>query len=140
MSRCKSWGGSSVFEWPCCVCSQTRLGPGPRQQGRQVQEVGFPPGTKWRAAAGRSAQAQRGRLGCLLSRARDGVPQQAWFPWLCAERMNALEKGVARKERPAEEGVGRRQDDRRLEAGKASSLYLVDLFSLLLFFKRCRRV
>jgi|SRR5580693_6456667 hypothetical protein len=23
-------------------CSQTRLGPGPRQQGRQVQEVGFP--------------------------------------------------------------------------------------------------
>jgi hypothetical protein len=35
-------GGSSVFEWLCCVCSQTRLGPGPRQQGRQVQEVGFP--------------------------------------------------------------------------------------------------
>src|SRR5258708_18311379 len=30
---------SSVFEWPCCVCSQTRLGPGPRQQGRHVQEV-----------------------------------------------------------------------------------------------------
>src|ERR1700684_4590212 len=42
MSRCKSWGGSSVFEWLCCVCSQTRLGPGPRQQGRQVQEEGFP--------------------------------------------------------------------------------------------------
>jgi hypothetical protein len=37
-----SWGGSSVFEWLCCVCSQTRLGPGPRQQGRQVQEEGFP--------------------------------------------------------------------------------------------------
>jgi hypothetical protein len=28
----------------------------------------------------KSAQAKRGRLGCLLSRARDGVPQQAWFP------------------------------------------------------------
>ena len=42
MSRCKSWGDSSVFEWLCCVCSQTRLGPGPRQQGRQVQEEGFP--------------------------------------------------------------------------------------------------
>jgi hypothetical protein len=26
----------------CCVCLQTRLGPGPRQQGRQVQEVGCP--------------------------------------------------------------------------------------------------
>src|SRR5271163_2884502 len=98
-------GGSSGFEWPCCVCLQTRLGPGPRQQGRQVQEAGFPPGTKWRAAAGRSAQAQRGRLGCLLSRARDGVPQQAWFPWLFAERMNdcicfrgrALREGTARR-------------------------------------------
>src|ERR1700728_4593423 len=42
MSQCKSWGDSSVFEWLCCVCSQTRLGPGPRQQGRQVQEEGFP--------------------------------------------------------------------------------------------------
>ncbi len=31
------------FEWLCCVCSQTRLGPGPRQQGRQVQEEGSPP-------------------------------------------------------------------------------------------------
>src|ERR1700709_510232 len=27
------------FKWLCCVCSQTRLGPGPRQQGRQVQAV-----------------------------------------------------------------------------------------------------
>ncbi len=35
-------GGSSAFEWLCCVCSQTRLGPGPRQPGRQVQEEGFP--------------------------------------------------------------------------------------------------
>ena len=35
--------GSSVFEWSCCVCSQTRLGPGLRQQGRQVQEGGAPP-------------------------------------------------------------------------------------------------
>jgi hypothetical protein len=132
-----------VFEWLCCVCSQTRLGPGPRQQGRQVQEEGFPTlGTErsaeWRGVAQRrSAQAKRGRLGCLLSRARDGVPQQAWFPWLCAERMSALGGGHCGKERPAEEGVGRRQRDRRLEAGrKHRSLYLVDLLSLLLFFKR----
>src|ERR1700761_4840884 len=28
----------------------------------------------------RSAQAQRGRLGCLLSRARGRASQQVWFP------------------------------------------------------------
>jgi hypothetical protein len=33
----------SVFEWLRCVCSQTRLGPGPRQQGRQVQGEGYLP-------------------------------------------------------------------------------------------------
>jgi hypothetical protein len=32
--------------------------------------------------------------------------------------MNALEKGVWGKERPAEKGFGRRQHDRRLEAGR----------------------
>src|SRR5258708_9138249 len=69
-------GCSSVFEWLCCVCSQTRLGPGPRQQGRQVQEEGFPTleterSAEWRGVAQRrSAQAKRGRLGCLLLRAR----------------------------------------------------------------------
>jgi hypothetical protein len=74
MSRCKSWGGSSVFEWLCCVCPQTRLGPGPRQQGRQVQEAGFPPleRSDQRSVGGvaqrRSAQAKRGRPGCLFSR------------------------------------------------------------------------
>ena len=129
--------GSSGFEWPCCVCLQTRLGPGPRQQGRQVQEAGFPPGTKWRAAAGRSAQAQRGRLGCLLSRARDGVPQQACFPWLCAERMNALGEGVAGRNGP----LRRVSEDGSVIAGwrlGGSLLPLLDLLSLLLFFKRCR--
>src|SRR3984885_14571419 len=81
---------SSVFEWPCCVCSQTRLGPGPRQQGWQVQEVGFP--TRNEVEGGRRpvcTSAAR-KIGVPLARARDGVPQQAWLPWLCAERMNAL--------------------------------------------------
>ena len=62
--------GFSVFEWLCCVFSQTRLGPGPRQQGRQVQEEGYLPplqrsgsGTE-RAAAGRSAQAIGAPGGC----------------------------------------------------------------------------
>jgi hypothetical protein len=38
--RC-GWGWFLRFEWPCCVCSQTRLCPGPRQQGRQVQGEGY---------------------------------------------------------------------------------------------------
>jgi hypothetical protein len=43
--------------------------------------------------------------------------------------------GRCAKERPAEEGIGRRQRDRPLETGeKRRSLYLVDLLSLLLFF------
>ncbi len=32
-----SWGVFLAFQWLGCVCSQTRLGLGPRQQGRQVQ-------------------------------------------------------------------------------------------------------
>jgi len=35
-----SWGLLLALEWLCCVCSQTRLGPGPRQRGRQVQRCG----------------------------------------------------------------------------------------------------
>jgi hypothetical protein len=49
--------------------------------------------------------------------ARDGVPQHACFPRLCAERMNAFGEGRCGKERPAEEGAGRRQLDRRREQG-----------------------
>src|ERR1700722_7139137 len=71
MSQCKSWGDFSVFEWLCCVCPQTRLGSGPRQQGRQVQEEGFPTlGTErsaeWR---GRSAAG-----GCTSEARKIGVP------------------------------------------------------------------
>ena len=57
----------------------------------------------------RSAQAKRGRLGCLLSRARDGVPQQAWFPcisvkcrdcffWVPASRGGRCPPGKARRD------------------------------------------
>src|SRR3984957_2327296 len=40
---------SSVVEWLCCVCSQTCLGPGPRQRRPQVQEEASLPGMQWRA-------------------------------------------------------------------------------------------
>src|SRR6202789_1557617 len=73
---------SSVFEWLCCVCYQTRLGPGPRQRRRQVQEEGSLPSERSGegGAKRRSAQAKRGRLGCLL-RAPEAEPlRRAWFP------------------------------------------------------------
>jgi hypothetical protein len=59
-----------------------------------------------RAAKGRSAQAQRGRLGTLLARARDGVPQQVWFPRWARSARDAFGAGVAGRNRPAEEGDG----------------------------------
>ena len=35
-----------------------------------------------------------------LPRARDRAPQQACFPWLGAERMNALGEGIAERKGP----------------------------------------
>src|SRR3979490_1118017 len=71
----------------------------------------------------RSAQAQRGRLGCLLSRAREGVPQEAWFPCFArsAERRFRICSwgGRCGRERPAEEGAGRRWLHSRLQAGRS---------------------
>ena len=49
--------------------SQTRLGPGPRQQGRQVQGVGSLVCT---------SKARKMRV--PLARARGGAPQQVWLP------------------------------------------------------------
>src|SRR5271163_4090299 len=100
-------GGSSAFEWPCCVCSQTRLGPGPRQQGRQVQEVGFPTWNEVEGGRRPVCTSAARKIGVPLARARDGVPQQAWLPWLCMERMDAF-GGVAGCPRSGGDGrVGR---------------------------------
>src|SRR5260370_42483612 len=97
-------GASSVFEWPCCVCYQTRLGPGARQQGRQAQEVGFP--TRNEVEGGRRpvcTSAAR-KIGVLLARARDGVPQEGLVSLLCAERRRAFGVGVAGGKGPQRRG------------------------------------
>ncbi len=63
------------WPWPTPAGAASARGGVPHPWNGAVAE--------WRgggAAQRRSAQAQRGRLGCLLSRARDGVPQEAWFP------------------------------------------------------------
>src|ERR1700677_2895423 len=97
MSRCKSWCGFSVFEWLCCVCSQTRLGPGPRQQGRQVQEEGFPTlGTErlaeWRGrSAAEVCTSEARKIGVASCRAPGTeFPQQVWFPCISVKTQRLL--------------------------------------------------
>jgi hypothetical protein len=58
-----------------------------------VQEEGFPTlGTErlaeWRGRSAAEVCTSEARKigGCLLSRARDGVPQQAWFPCISVKR------------------------------------------------------
>src|SRR5271154_49694 len=72
---------SSVFEWPCCVCYQTRLGPGPRQRMRQVQEEGSLPGMQWRARQAVCTSAARKIRVPLVARQRQSL-SAAWFPCL----------------------------------------------------------
>jgi len=82
-------GGSSVFEWLCCVCSQTRLGHGPRHRGRQVQGVGK---VAFRPAAGRRKRIPGAARSFFhrLARARSGAPQQVWFPCWARSARNCI--------------------------------------------------
>ena len=121
--------GSSVFEWQCCVCSQTRLGHGPRHRGRQVQGVGK---VAFRPAAGRRKRIPGAARSFFhrLARARSGAPQQAWFPCWARNAGIALAfvlvGGVAgRPDRPAEVGA---EDAKQPQTGgdllPISSLYI----------------
>src|SRR5271156_593448 len=91
--------------------------PWPTPAGAASARGGFPTlGTERERSGGgvaqrRSAQAQRGRLGCLLSRARDGVPQEAWLPCFArsaGDRISLLQLhlgvGVAGGKGPARSG------------------------------------
>src|ERR1700722_5982698 len=90
-----------------CLLTNTPW-PWPTPAGAASARGGFPTlGTERERSGGgvaqrRSAQAKRGRLGCLLSRARDGVPQEAWFPCFArsAERCFVLRVGVAGRKGP----------------------------------------
>src|SRR6266568_3652296 len=82
-----------------CLLTNTPW-PWPTPAGAASARGGFPTLGSERERSGgggaqrRSAQAQRGRLGCLLSRARDGVPQEAWFP--CFARSAEIVFGALR--------------------------------------------
>jgi hypothetical protein len=79
-----------------CLLTNTPW-PWPTPAGAASARGGFPTlGTERERSGGgvaqrRSAQAKRGRLGCLLSRARDGVPQEAWFPKRSHSSASALQ-------------------------------------------------
>ncbi len=118
-----------------CLLTNTPW-PWPTPAGAASARGGFPTfGTERERSGGgvaqrRSAQAQRGRLGCLLSRARDGVPQEGLVTLLCAERRKMLcsSGGRCGRERPAEEGAGRRWLHSRLQAGRSLPPFLVVAF------------
>jgi hypothetical protein len=101
-----------------CLLTNTPW-PWPTPAGAASARGGFPTRNEVEGGSRRSAQAQRGRLGCLLSRARDGVPQEGLVTLLCAERRKMLcsSGGRCGRERPAEEGAGRRWLPSRLQAG-----------------------
>jgi len=69
------------FEWLCCVCSQTRLGAGPRQQGRPVQEEGSLPATKRRASAAKvcTSAARKIRVPLVARQGRSSL-RKVWLP------------------------------------------------------------
>ena len=90
MSRCESWGVPPFLNGCAVFAHKHALALAHASRGGKCKRWGSPPGTKWRAVAGRSAQAQRGRLGCLLSRARDGVPQRARFPCISVKRRDCF--------------------------------------------------
>ena len=107
-----------------CLFSQTRLGPGPRQRRRQVQEEGSLPSERSGegGAKRRSAQAKRGRLGCLL-RAPEAEPlRKTLVSLLGAERMRSyFVVAVAMGRRWVGTGPLRRvaKDAERLKMGRS---------------------
>src|SRR5271156_3432702 len=87
---------SSVFEWPCCVCYQTRLGPGPRQRRRQVQEESSLPGMQWRAPQAVCTSAARKIRVPLVARQRQSLSAGLGFLVLRGAHGDALSLGENR--------------------------------------------
>jgi hypothetical protein len=60
-----------------------------------VQEVGFPTRNKVEGGRRQVCTSAARKIGVLLARARDGVPQESLASLLCAERRRAFGVGVA---------------------------------------------
>src|SRR5580700_4925184 len=94
-----------------CLLTNTPW-PWPTPAGAASARGGVPhPERKWRAAVGRSAQAQRGRLGCFLRAPGTeslsrlgflGFARSAWIDCLCFREGVAIGNGPQR--RVAEDG------------------------------------
>jgi hypothetical protein len=107
MSRCKSWVIPPFLNGRAVFAHKHALALAHASRGGKCKRRGAPPleRSDQRSGGGvaqrRSAQAKRGRLGIASCRAPGTeFPQQAWFPWLCAERMNVLGEGVAGRNGP----------------------------------------
>src|SRR5271154_4548975 len=99
MSRCKSWVVPPFLNGRAVFANKHALALAHASRGGKCKRWGSPPleRSDQRSGGGvaqrRSAQAKRGRLGCLLSRARDGVPQEAWFPCISVKRRDCFRFG-----------------------------------------------
>jgi hypothetical protein len=69
--------------------------------GKCKRRVPYPEQSGGRAQR-RSAQAKRGRLGCLLGAPGAELLRKAWLPYSCASAHRDYRVGVAGRERPAE--------------------------------------
>jgi hypothetical protein len=89
-------------------CSQTRLGPGPRQQGGKCKLCGKVPCKGMPKARRKRIPGAARSFFHQLARARDGVHQQVWFLY-CTRGVPDLREGVAGRNGPqrwvAEDGV-----------------------------------
>ena len=101
-------GESSVFEWLCCVCSQTRLGPGPSQRGRQVQRCGKrtagPP-----KAGGSEYLELHGVFSITLRALGAGLLSKVWFPCFALSAGRRFGFGSSRTRSACRGGAGRRR-------------------------------
>jgi hypothetical protein len=81
-----------------------------------VQEVGFPTRNEGEGGRRPVCTSAARKIGVLLARARDGVPQEGLVSWF-ARSAGQHWGGCCGQERPAEEGAGRRWLPSRLQAG-----------------------
>src|SRR5277367_983514 len=96
MSRCNSWVIPPFLNGCAVFAHKHALALAHASRGGKCKRRGSPPLERSDERSGggvaqrRSAQAKRGRLGCLLSHDRDGVPQQAWFPGISGKRKDCF--------------------------------------------------
>jgi hypothetical protein len=94
-----------------------------QEEGSRPSELSGEGGAKRR-----SAQAQRGRLGCLL-RARGGVPQQDWFPCISVKRRDCFRYGYGFWGGPSQAGTRSLRNSFKQMVKESLAISLFELLS-----------